>query len=265
MAEETKNLCAQIPASLHAQVREQQEISGKTLGQYMTWLLTEFYAYEKGGNGRMADNKRTVAFQVPAELFDQLKAYLTRHNAGLLAHAEVMDMIQDTKGKLPVISLIGSKVGCFGGMGFVAAATDAIIMSPLGRLGLTGPEVIEQEMGKEEFDASDKSLVSRTTGGKHKYIMQDCNILVEDTVMDFRRALCDLLAQPYEKVCACRRIGSYELVKEQMDLVALAAELNPGDAKDVWRYYGNEHPELLPELETAEFLRVVHRRPKEVR
>ena len=80
MAEETKNLCAQIPASLHAQVREQQEMSGKTLGQYMTWLLTEFYAYEKGGNGRMADNKRTVAFQVPAELFDQLKAYLTRHN-----------------------------------------------------------------------------------------------------------------------------------------------------------------------------------------
>ena len=30
-------------------------------------------------------------------------------------------------------------------------------------------------------------------------------------------------------------------------------------------YYGNEHPEQLPELETAEFLRVVHRRPKEVR
>ena len=27
-------------------------------------------------------------------------------NAGLLAHAEVMDLIQDTKGKLPVISLI---------------------------------------------------------------------------------------------------------------------------------------------------------------
>ena len=36
MTEPTKNLCAQIPASLHAQVREQQEMSGKTLGQYMT-------------------------------------------------------------------------------------------------------------------------------------------------------------------------------------------------------------------------------------
>lgn len=186
-------------------------------------------------------------------------------NAGLLAHAEVMDLIQDTKGKVPVISLIGSKVGCFGGMGFVAAATDSIIMSPQGRLGLTGPEVIEQEMGKEEFDASDKSLISRTTGGKHKYIMRDCNILVDDKVADFRGALCELLAQPYDEICAYRRIGSYELVKEQMELVALAAELNPSDAMDVWRYFGNECPEQLPELETVEFLRVVHRRPKEVR
>ena len=50
MAEETRNLCAQIPASLHAQVREQQEASGQTLGQYMTWLITSFYANEQGGN-----------------------------------------------------------------------------------------------------------------------------------------------------------------------------------------------------------------------
>jgi hypothetical protein len=42
-----------------------------------------------------------------------------------------------------------------------------------GRIGLTGPEVIEQEMGKDEFDASNKALVYRTTGAKHKYIIQD--------------------------------------------------------------------------------------------
>ena len=28
----------------------------------------------------MADNKRTVAFQVPADLFDEFKEYLQRHN-----------------------------------------------------------------------------------------------------------------------------------------------------------------------------------------
>lgn len=185
-------------------------------------------------------------------------------NAGLLAHAEIMDLIQDTKGKVPVISLIGSKVGCFGGMGFVAAATDVILMSPQGRLGLTGPEVIEQEIGKEEFDASDKSLISRTTGGKHKYIMRDCNELVEDRIGAFRDALCGLLNRPYSSLCRCRRIGSYELVREQMALVRLAAQLNPSDSKDIWRYYGNAEPDLIPEMEVKEFLKTAHRRPREV-
>lgn len=185
-------------------------------------------------------------------------------NAGLLAHAEVMDLIQDTKGKVPVIALIGSKIGCFGGMGFVAAATDVVVMSPQGRLGLTGPEVIEQEMGKEEFDASDKSLVSRTTGGKHKYIMQDCNFLVEDKIAAFRQTLCQLSQMSYEQLCRCRRIGSHALVREQMELVNLAAELFPGDARDMWVHYGNPQPEQLPELEVDEFLSCVHRRAREV-
>ncbi len=185
-------------------------------------------------------------------------------NAGLLAHAEIMDLIQDSKGKFPVISVIGSKVGCFGGMGFVAAAADAVIMSPQGRLGLTGPEVIEQEMGKEEFDASDKSLISRTTGGKHKYIMHDCNLLNEDRIEAFRESLQTLMALPYHELIQFRRIGSYKLVKEQMKLTALAASLNPFDAEDVWRYYGNERSEEIPELETAEFLATVCRRNREV-
>ena len=36
---DTKNLCAQIPIDLHRQVREHQEESGKSLGEYMTWLI----------------------------------------------------------------------------------------------------------------------------------------------------------------------------------------------------------------------------------
>ena len=38
MAEKTKNLCAQIPEDLHNRVREEQEHSGQTLSQYVTWL-----------------------------------------------------------------------------------------------------------------------------------------------------------------------------------------------------------------------------------
>ena len=55
-------------------MRERQEASGQTLGQYMTWLITTFY--EQEGKTTMKENQRTVAFQVPEELFERFKAYL---------------------------------------------------------------------------------------------------------------------------------------------------------------------------------------------
>lgn len=190
---------------------------------------------------------------------------LQEANAGLLAHAEIMDRIQACKGKVPVIALIGSKVGCFGGMGFVAAAADWIIMSARGRLGLTGPEVIEQEMGKEEFDASDKALVYRTTGGKHKYILDDCNVLVADRIGAFREAVIQALAMSYEELQKGNRIGSRALVEEQLGLVRLAAELAPQDAGDLWDYYGNrEIRQQIPDMTDEAFLSQVKRRDREV-
>ncbi len=91
MAEEMKNLCAMIPVDLHAKVRAQQEASGKNLGQYMTWLITQFYETEQGGKN-MIDDKKTVAFQVPADLFEQFKAYLKKHN--IKQNAFFLDCIQ---------------------------------------------------------------------------------------------------------------------------------------------------------------------------
>ena len=145
-------------------------------------------------------------------------------------------------------------------MGFVAAATDVIVMSDLGRLGLTGPEVIEQEMGKDEFDSADRSLVYRTTGGKHKYIMRDANYLVEDTLGDFHDQLAAIMEAPYDEIVKCRRIGSEELVDEQLALAELSVEMAPKDARDVWAYFGNEDVEQIPEMTTAEFLAVAKRR-----
>jgi malonate decarboxylase beta subunit len=171
-----------------------------------------------------------------------------------------MDVFQDCRRKLPVVCVVGSKVGCFGGMGFVAAATDVIIMNEQGRIGLTGPEVIEQEMGKEEFDASDKALVYRTTGAKQKYIMQDCNYLVEDTIEAFYLALAEVADKTLDEIEGMRRIGSVKLIEEQMDIVKLVGDMQPKDAMDMWKYYGNAKPEILPELSTREFLQVAKRR-----
>jgi malonate decarboxylase beta subunit len=180
-------------------------------------------------------------------------------NAGLLAHAELMDQFQDCKGKVPLIALIGSRLGCFGGMGFVAAATDVIIMSQFGRLGLTGPEVIEEELGKDEFDASDRALVYRTTGGRHKYIMGDCNYLVADTVAAFRETLIKTLAMPYAEIAAMGCIGTLEKVQSQLELVDLCFATAPKDARDVWKSAGNANPDELTDMPLDEFLQTVKR------
>ena len=77
MAEKTKNLCAQIPEDLHNRVRQEQEQSGKTLSQYMTWLITTFY--ESKGSAKTMEDTRTLAVQMPAELFDRLDASLAKN------------------------------------------------------------------------------------------------------------------------------------------------------------------------------------------
>ena len=38
-----KNLCAMIPADLHARVRLEQEQSGMTLSEFVEQLITDYY------------------------------------------------------------------------------------------------------------------------------------------------------------------------------------------------------------------------------
>lgn len=253
------------------------------LGKHPVFLLSQEGRFNGGAVGEVGGAKMTGIFNLALSSAEKIKkahsdeweerkplvlisfetggVRLHEANAGLLAHAEVMDRISRCKGNVPVFALIGSKVGCFGGMGFVAAAADVIIMSSKGRLGLTGPEVIEQEIGKDEFDASDKGLIYRTTGGKHKYIIGDCNILCEDRIGSFRGAVEGLIDRPYGEIAAFNRIGSHRLVEEQLELVKLAAELAPSDAKDLWAYYGNQEiADAIPDMDTDEFLRAVKRR-----
>jgi malonate decarboxylase beta subunit len=110
-------------------------------------------------------------------------------NAGLIAVSEVMRAVLDVRAAgIPVIVLVGSDNGCFGGMGIVARCADHVVMSDVGRLAMSGPEVIEASHGVDEFDARDRALVWRTTGGKHRWLSGDCDALVDDDVAAFRAA-----------------------------------------------------------------------------
>lgn len=218
-------------------------------------LAREAYDKLAAKDPKLAETKRPMV----VISFETGGVRLHESNAGLLAHAELMDQIQACRGKLPVVAVIGSKVGAFGGMGFVAAATDVIIMSEFGRLGLTGPEVIEQEMGKDEFDASDRAMIFRTTGGKHKYIMGDANYLVDKKVANFYEALKDVVGKPMSEIEKMRRIGSLPLVEKQLKCVELSVKLHPKDSRDVWKYAGNEDPQALADMSYADFMKSVKR------
>ena len=73
-----KNLCAQIDAALHMRVRQEQEQSGKTLSEYVEQLIQNYYNMKE--NAKMTGDMRTMAIQLPEELFERLKAHLKKNN-----------------------------------------------------------------------------------------------------------------------------------------------------------------------------------------
>lgn len=174
-------------------------------------------------------------------------------NAGLIAVSEVMRAILDVRAAgIPVISVVGGSNGCFGGMGIAARCANTVIMSEEGRLAMSGPEVIETASGVEEFDARDRALVWRTTGGKHRYLMGDCQVLVPDDVAAFRAAALDAIAQA--------RAGGAELTLEDLlaeqDMLSRRIQDTEGlrDPMEVWKRLGIPDPAAVPVLEPEAFL-----------
>lgn len=74
---ERKNLCAMIPLELHDQVSRAREAAGQTTSEYITQLLIEYYKMKKDG-GIITMATRTMAFQIPEEFFQRIKAHLER-------------------------------------------------------------------------------------------------------------------------------------------------------------------------------------------
>ena len=67
---------------MHQKISDAREQSGLTTAQYITQLLTEYYEMkENGGKMTMATNSRTMAFQIPEELFMRIKTHLERETA----------------------------------------------------------------------------------------------------------------------------------------------------------------------------------------
>jgi malonate decarboxylase beta subunit len=174
-------------------------------------------------------------------------------NAGLIAVSEIMRAVLSTRtAGVPVLVLNGAQYGCFGGMSIVSRLCDAIIMSEEGRMGLSGPEVIESTCGVEEFDSRDRALVWRTVGGKHRYLTGDAAMLVEDDTAAFRAAVLRLLDSVKPDLSLDALVAEHQRLGER-----LARFGGCSDALEIWGLLGAQAPESLPLLEIAEFLATV--------
>ena len=76
--EQTANLCAQVPVSLLARIREEQEKAGIPRGEYITQILTAYYETQNRKGDKTMEFTKTLAFQIPEELFNRIKDHLER-------------------------------------------------------------------------------------------------------------------------------------------------------------------------------------------
>jgi malonate decarboxylase beta subunit len=151
-------------------------------------------AFQGGSIGEVSGAKMTVALDLATEdslagnptaavlLLETGGVRLQEANLGLAAVADVVSSILTLRQYAPVITIVAGSVGCFGGMSLAAGVSSYVIMTREGRLGLNGPEVIEQESGNEEFDSSDRALIWAVHGGEQRVGMRLADVLVEDSV-----------------------------------------------------------------------------------
>ena len=132
-----------------------------------------------------ADNRRGVPTRAVI-LFETGGVRLQEANLGLAAIAEIHSAIVDLRRYQPVIGVIAGTVGCFGGMSIAAGLCSYLVVTREARLGLNGPQVIEQEAGIGEYDSRDRPFIWSFTGGEQRHRTGLVDAYVDDDVQALR-------------------------------------------------------------------------------
>jgi malonate decarboxylase beta subunit len=207
---------------------------------------------------RAVDENLTEKVDAVLLLLETGGVRLHEANAGLIAVSEVMRAVLDTRAAgIPVIALVGGSNGAFGGMGIVARCTNGVVISEESRLAMSGPEVIETAGGVEEFDARDRALVWRVTGGKHRYLTGDAQAIVADDIPSFRSAALQLAD-------AARGAGTgltLEALEAEQRMLGSRLERfgNAEDPLEIWEGLGIAEPHGVPLLEIDAFRELAER------
>lgn len=76
---EYKGITVKIDADLHAEVRQYLEATNMTMAEFVTQALDDELHPKFQKEDMKMENTRTIAFQVPEDLFQHLKDYLRRN------------------------------------------------------------------------------------------------------------------------------------------------------------------------------------------
>ena len=77
--QEKKGITVKIDADLHAEVRQYLEATNMTMAEVVTQALDDELHPKFQKEDMKMENTRTIAFQVPEDLFQRLKDYLRRN------------------------------------------------------------------------------------------------------------------------------------------------------------------------------------------
>jgi malonate decarboxylase beta subunit len=191
-------------------------------------------AFQGGSIGEVSGAKIAAALEMAAAEFDAGRAIrpvilfetggvrLQEANLGLAVIAEIQAGIVALRRHVPVVGVIGGMVGCFGGMSLAAALCTELVMTRQARLGMNGPEVIEQEAGIEELDSGDRRLIWSMIGGEERVATGLADTLVEDDTVQVRDAVLAAFA---------RGVPARHRTEDVDGFLARLAQVNP-DAVD---------------------------------
>ncbi|XTZ38759.1 biotin-independent malonate decarboxylase subunit beta [Salmonella enterica] len=164
-------------------------------------------SFQGGSMGEVSGAKMAAALELAAEdnrngiptqavlCLETGGVRLQEANLGLAAIADIHAAIVDLRRYTPVVGIVAGTVGCFGGMSIAAALCSYLIVTREARLGLNGPQVIEQEAGIDEYDSRDRPFIWSMTGGEVRYRSGLVDALVSDGVNAVKQAMNDAIAK----------------------------------------------------------------------
>jgi len=193
------------PQGIVPQADDGMVVAKGTLDGKSTVVVAIEGAFQGGSMGEVSGAKMAAALElaandwhhgVPTQAVLMLETggvRLQEANLGLAAIADIHAAIVDLRRYTPVIGIVVGTVGCFGGMSIAAALCSRLIVTREARLGLNGPQVIEQEAGIEEYDSRDRPFIWSMTGGEVRYQSGFVDALVGDDLAEVKQTTLDFL------------------------------------------------------------------------